>query len=57
MSKPWVGWLAFAVLAVVVLVSSCQAMGASVMPAEPGVAGTPQGPRAGAPNTAFGGLR
>ncbi|MEM6943990.1 MAG: hypothetical protein AAF416_02730 [Pseudomonadota bacterium] len=26
MTQPWVGWLAFAVLAITVLVSSCQAM-------------------------------
>ncbi|MEM6973553.1 MAG: hypothetical protein AAGG47_21550 [Pseudomonadota bacterium] len=34
MTKPWVGWLGFAVLAVVVLVSSCQAMGATIPPSD-----------------------
>ncbi|MEM9765241.1 MAG: hypothetical protein AAF968_22525 [Pseudomonadota bacterium] len=38
MKEPWVRWLAFAVLAVTVLVSSCQALAAPNDAAQPSIA-------------------
>ncbi|MEO0820567.1 MAG: hypothetical protein AAF074_09085 [Pseudomonadota bacterium] len=43
MSKPWVGWLAFAVLAATVAVSSCQVLSARSVAPEAPLAGAEQG--------------